>query len=162
MKNVRAGKRITPVLLLIGVIGAGTIVALAQGGGKAKSDLVVKATTDKGAAPAVKMVAMAERKPLDYYTKVVKTDLFTAPANPEAKPKPVAKPVVVAALPTAPAIINPFADYTYSGTVTVGEQTMALVENTKTRDGQYLEEGDSFVGGTVSNIGPRTLTVNVA
>src|SRR5258707_360757 len=96
MKNVRAGKRITPVLLLIGVIGAGTIVALAQGGGKAKSDLVVKASTDKGAAPAVKMVAVAERKPLNYYTKEVKTDLFTAPANLEAKPKPAAKPVVVA------------------------------------------------------------------
>ena len=60
MKNVRAGKRITPTLMLVGVIGAGTIVAVAQGGGKAKSDLTVKANTDKGSSAAVKMVAVAD------------------------------------------------------------------------------------------------------
>ena len=102
MKKVRVGKRITPIILLVGVIGAGAIVALAQGGGKAKSDLTVKANTDKGSSAAVKMVAVAERKPLNFYTKEVKPDLFTAPANLAAKPKPAAKPVVAAALPTAP------------------------------------------------------------
>ena len=56
--------------------------------------------------------------------------------------------------------INPFADWSYTGTVKVGDQMMALLENTKTKDGQYLKVGESFQGATVSEITEQSITLN--
>ena len=44
----------------------------------------------------------------------------------------------------------------------MGAQVMALVENKKTREGQYLSAGDNFMGGTVKQIDERSVSIDVA
>ncbi len=105
------------------------------------------------------------RRSLDFYTKGVRGSLFSAPQPPPA-PKPRA--VVVKPLPPPPRIvvpevkpveINPFADWSYTGTVTVGETKMALIENAKTKEGRYLKQGEEFQGAQVSQVTDQMVTM---
>ncbi len=127
---------------------------------------IVLAQNDGKAAPSVApSTDPATRRPLDYYTQGVRGNLFSAPQPPPApRPKPVAAPVVKIEKPRpAPIIqvapINPFADWAYTGTIHIGEQMMALLENTKTKEGQYLKIGDSFLGAQVSSITDQGVTL---
>ena len=98
------------------------------------------------------------RRSLDFYAKGVRSSLFSAPQPPPpAKPKPIPvqpapKPKPIYIPPVVPVEINPFADWSYTGTVTMGETKMALVENTKTKEGQYLKQGENFLGAQVSQV----------
>lgn len=163
MRKGKAGKRITPMVMILGVIGAGAIVAFAQGGKKADVGSKAQVNTDRNAAPAVTMVAAADRKPLSYYTGQVRSDLFTAavpPAPAPPKPKTEAPKLTVPAV--KPEIVNPLADYVYSGTVSVDNQQFALIENAKTRTGEYYKLGDSWMGGKIASIDERSVTLDVA
>ena len=98
------------------------------------------------------------RHSLEFYTKGVRETMFSAPQPPPPeKPKPV--PVVPAPPPPkivvpiiVPVEINPFADWVYTGTVTIGAVKMALIENTKTREGHYLKQGETFQGAQVAQV----------
>jgi len=103
--------------------------------------------------------APSARKPLEHYLTGVRSDLFSPPA-PEVKAPKAAAPLPGPA--ASPAPVNPFADYTYAGTVNIGGRTLALVEHRTTRQGQYLAEGDSFLGGQVTQVGERSITIQVA
>jgi hypothetical protein len=148
--------------LLAGVGGCALLAAaiLAQTqpkpGTTQKNGRAVNGARTNGSATAVKP---AERRPLAYYTSGVRTDMFTAPgaAEPVVKPEPP-KPVVVA----QPEIIDPFADYSYTGTILMGDQTLALIENSKTKEGLYVKSGDQFMGGTVSDVSDKSVTIAVA
>ncbi len=102
------------------------------------------------------------RRPLSYYTKEVRQNLFSAPQpppppKPKPKPKPAPKPPPRVIVPVAP--INPFADWSYTGTVKMGDKTMALLENVKTKEGKYVAVGDSFMGATVGSVTDQTVTL---
>lgn len=98
------------------------------------------------------------RHSLEFYTKGVRETMFSAPQPPPPE-KP--KPIPVVPLPPPPKIvvpvivpveINPFTDWVYTGTVTIGETKMALIENSKTREGHYLKLGEIFQGAQVSQV----------
>lgn len=151
--------RVVPLL----VVGAGTIGAIVLAQNNRKPDLgpAAQVNTDRKSAPDVEIVpAKAERRPLVYYTGGVRSDLFTAPVQAPVEPPKVELPKTDAIV-AAPVIVNPFADYAYTGTVQVNGLPMALVENTKTKDGQYLKAGDSFLGGVVAEITDRTVSIKV-
>jgi len=160
--------RKSPVTLIgtaVGAIALGAIV-MAQTG---KSPTTGPASTKNNKVAAddkVIQVAAAERHPLSYYTGGVRNDLFNSGAIEAAKPKAEAKGTKKTTLPTEPAepaaVVNPFSDYSYTGTVTMNGSIVALVENTKTKEGQFLKQGDPFLGGKVSDLNDRTLTVDVA
>lgn len=98
------------------------------------------------------------RKPLSAY---VVRDLFAerapAPARP-VPPTPAVPPVPIAPAPTPP---DPLADYVYSGTVSMGGRRLALIENSKTREGSFVAVGDSFAGTTVARVTTDSVTVRV-
>jgi uncharacterized membrane protein YgcG len=157
----------SPVTLIgtaVGAIALGAIV-MAQTGKSPTTGLNTK-NNKVAAEDKVIQVAAAERHPLSYYTGGVRNDLFNSGAIEAPKPKvetKASKKPVLPLEPTEPAaIVNPFADYSYTGTVTMNGSIVALVENTKTKEGQFLKEGDAFLGGKVSQLNDRTLTVDVA
>ena len=144
------------------VIFAAAIMAQTKPRTNAQAATGRKASTVKEAP--VTEVKPADRKPLSYYTSGVRGDLFTMPAAKEttvvARPEP---PKVEPSLPPpAPEVIDPFADYAYTGTVVMGDEFVALVENTKTKEGTYLRRGDPFMGGTVSEITDKGVAITVA
>jgi uncharacterized membrane protein YgcG len=156
-----------------GALAVGAIV-LAQPG--KDNSARVTAASRNAAAPAVRPISLdaPERKPLSYYTGTVRNNLFSGgPAAPEPpkpkvaaakpKPEPLVKPTVPTAVPvSAPEPVNPFAEYSYTGTVNMNGRMVALIENTRSKDGQYLKEGDSFMGGTVASVSERSVTIDVA
>jgi hypothetical protein len=105
--------------------------------------------------------SIGDRPALNYYVHEVRGTMFSAP-QPPAPPAPAAtksaKPATPAPTPIVPPV-NPFASYAYTGTVRMGDQMMALVENTQTRDGQYLKVGDQFQGAQVSEITDQMVTL---
>lgn len=160
MRRRKTNPGIVPLALVVTVVVVGAIVALAQNNSKkAPIGAGVQAAETTRVSTAASDPSEATRKPLSYYTGGVRPDLFTAPLPPAPKPKVETKP---APPPAPPVIVNPFADYAYSGTVGMGDRLMALVENIKTKEGQYLQEGDPFMGGKVARITDRLLTIDVA
>lgn len=165
---------LTPLVLGgVVVIGLLCLLALPNRAEQLKADGVKKGArpvkTEKQKPKAADSVASTaeegSRRSLDFYTKGVRDSLFSAPQpppQPRAKPvpkitPPISKPIFI---PTVvPVEINPFADWSYTGTVTTGETKMALVENTKSKEGQYLKQGDSFLGAHVSQVTDQMVTL---
>jgi hypothetical protein len=161
--NKKAQAPITVLGTALGAVAIGAIV-MAQTTSKPPASVTVKKSGAKLAADEIPAEAVvAERKPLSYYTGGVRTDLFSAPTTAEPAVKTTTAVVKTPVLPEGPAVVtpppSPIADYSYTGTVTMGTQMMALVENSKTKEGQYVKEGDSFMGGKVSQVGTRTVTI---
>jgi len=106
-------------------------------------------------------VKPAQRRPLSYYLSGVRNDMFGAIQAPQpavAQPQPrLPEPP-----PAAPEVIDPFADYAYTGTIMMGDQALALIENAKTKEGMYVKVGDQFLGGTVTEVTEKGITVSVA
>lgn len=97
------------------------------------------------------------RRSIDFYTQAVRGNMFTAPTPPAS---PIPK-VVVTVTPTpkpvpipvpAPAEINPFAEWSYTGTIKSDDQITGLIENTRTKEGQFVKAGDMFMGSQVATI----------
>lgn len=104
----------------------------------------------------------AERKPLSYYTSGVRADLFGSPAAQEQPVVKVEQPQPALPQMPEPEVVDPFVDYAYTGTIMMGGQALALVENSKTKEGTYLRQGDQFMGGTVTEVTDRGVTITVA
>lgn len=100
--------------------------------------------TERG--PAADKSTPTARPSLDYYTKGVRGSLFSAPSPPKPKEASVPKQAKVTLPKVPPVFVNPFADWTYAGSVTSGDQKMALLENRITKEGLYVREGQSFMG----------------
>lgn len=144
---------------LVAAAGVAAAVALADRG-RPPSPAQAESRAPGGRAAEAPLPASA-RRPLPFYTASIRADLFASGepvAAAAAAPLPAPPPAVPAPPPPAPEP-DPLADYAYTGTVEADGQVMALVENKKTRDGQYLKAGDSFQGRTVSAITERTLTL---
>ena len=125
-----------------------------------------KTKTPAGTSKAATAAAADDRQSLDFYTSNVREGMFSAPQPPRAKPTP---PPVFVKPPKPPpqvqifvAPINPFADWSYTGTVHMGDITMALLENTRTKEGQYVKSGDKFMGAEVQSISDQMVTLTNA
>jgi hypothetical protein len=146
--------RIDPVLTTLAVtaVAIGAIV-LAQNRQQKAPVLSVKPTNPHaahvGSAPKQKK---PERK-LAYYTgRNLSDGLFSRPV-----PPPPGKP----APPPPEPPPSPVAEYAYTGTVTVGDQIMALIENTRTKIGSYLKPGDLFQGGVVTQVTGQQVVLKI-
>ncbi len=157
---------VVPAVVGLGAVALGAIV-LAQTD-KGRVNIVAASSKPKAVTDSmVTVIPAAERKPLSYYTGGVRSDLFNGPLQeasikPKTEPVKVAKPEKIDLTPSTPAAVNPFADFAYTGTVNAGGEMIALVENVKTKEGQYLKQGDGFMGGKITDIGERTVTIDVA
>lgn len=153
-----------PLAIVAGGAALGAIV-LAQTGNHPSPTRRAEANTSRRQEPEIQLAlaVTTRRKPLEYYTGGVRADLFTAP-QPPAPPAPKLEPAKPEpeTPPAAPAVVDPFADYAYTGTVSLDGRMMALIENTKTKEGQYLSEGAPFMGGTIQQINERGVTIAVA
>ena len=98
------------------------------------------------------------RRSLDFYAKRVRPSMFSSPQAAPPKvivvstPPPAPEPKPIPAPPPFVPEVIPFADWAYTGYVTMGEAKMALIENTKTKEGRYLKVGESFLGAEVSQL----------
>lgn len=110
------------------------------------------------------------RRPVDFYTQSVSNSLFNAPQPPaptvvvvKAPPKVAAKPEIKP-VPIKVPEINPFAEWTYTGTIVMGDQTIALLENKKTSEGNFVKVGDtisSVNGAQVQSVTSDMVTLNI-
>ncbi len=153
------------------ILGGGAIVLAAivsaqtLNAGRAKS--AVAPVLNQKPAPAITVAKVDEtRKPLEHYTGGVKGNLFSGPTP--ATPAPVVIPKVPK-LPKMPDVVappvaefNPFAESSYVGTVSVGDRTFAVVENSKTKEGTYLSVGDEYIGAKVTSIDEKSVALSVA
>ncbi len=123
------------------------------------------------AASAPKESKPLERPAVEFYTGGIRGNLFSPPLPPAPKPaapKPVPKPKPLPSLPppvkvVAPIVINPFADWKYTGTVRMNDQIMALLENNGTKEGRYVRVNEAFDGGaTISSITDGGVTLLAA
>lgn len=108
------------------------------------------------------------RRALEFYTQEVRGSLFSppeppappkanvapAPAKSVEKPRPVPLPTV--------APVNPYADWSYTGTVKMGTEIIALLENGKAKEGQYVRIGDAFLGGRIAAITDDSVQIEAA
>jgi hypothetical protein len=84
--------------------------------------------------------------------------LPSADKQPEVK-KPDAAPV--AAPPKAPEAPDPLKDWVYSGTVAIGDDVYAVLENKASKQGRYLKRGDNLEGATIEGIAQDELSVTL-
>jgi hypothetical protein len=68
----------------------------------------------------------------------------TGPPAPEKPAEPVK--------PAPPPPPDPLGDWAYSGTVILGDEVYAVMENRTSKQGVYVREGQPFAGGTVQRI----------
>jgi hypothetical protein len=143
-----------------GVSFVGLALAQQKQANKPKEDatksVVLEAKTDATKATPDEKPQANGRRSLEFYTKGANAILFNEPLPPEPKPVVIKiappPPPPPVKLPVQPVEIDPFVDWAYTGTVTLNGQKMVLLENTKTKEGQYLRVGESFLGGQVMEI----------
>ncbi len=103
------------------------------------------------------------RRPINFYTQTVRGSLFSAPLLPAPKAPVVVDntPVTRQPIPVPPLPLqfNPLSFWSYTGTVTVGDQTMALLENQQSHEGQYVKVGDNFLGTKVVSVSDQMVTL---
>jgi len=102
------------------------------------------------------------RHAVEFYTGEVRESLFAAPQPPQPKPAPAPAPKPQPTAPVAPVVVDPFAGWVYSGTVKMGDVTMALLENSSTKDGKFVKVGEDFIGAKVESIDDRSITLNLS
>ena len=162
MKKRRSQIPVVPALVGLGAIAVAAVV-LAQPGSRPKA-AAGTAHLSSSASPAVVASAATTpggRKPLSFYTGGVRGDLFTSPDE-VAKQKLAAAPPPPPPPPPIPQPVDVLGDFAYKGTVSMGGKSMALIENTKTAEGQYVGVGDFFMGGKVTEVGDRLLSLDLA
>jgi len=87
----------------------------------------------------------SDRADISFYVSNVREGMFSQPVPPAPKPVEPQKPKPQKPIPPVPPMpVNPFAGWTYTGTVHMGDMTMALLENNQTQEGIYVKAGDSF------------------
>lgn len=159
-RTVTTGRGRWGAIIALGCAIALTAALLAQPRPSARNTTGKRDASRKNSAGQTEVKA-AQRKPLSYYTAGVRADIF---GSPPAAPTPVITPSLPTTppAPVEPAVIDPFVDYAYTGTIVMGGQPMALVENSKTKEGTYLKVGDQLLGGTVTEVTERGVTLTIA
>ena len=133
-----------------------TGIVYATGGLGAKQSSVVAAHRSSPAIESTGLAVETTRKPVDYYAAGITPSLF-GPTPPAPKPAPKLPPPP----PIKVAEPDPFGDYVYNGTVSIDGRKMALLENSKTKEGQYVSIGQPFLGGQVTAIDERQVIVSL-
>jgi hypothetical protein len=82
------------------------------------------------------------------------------PVLPPVTPVEVKQPVAPPPAPTPPPP-DPMGDWTYTGTVAIGDQVYAVVESKSSKSGQYLKVGDNLQGGTIQHIAQDQITLTL-
>ena len=157
-----------PLVWSAAVVMCGALLALAlpniaQNSPGAFNTRATPPAQARSAAPAASTPAInplpemreENRRSVDFYTQTVRGNMFSAPQSPAPPPAKAVPPVVVKPQPPVvvpPVVINPFAEWSYTGTMKSGEETTALIENTRTKEGQFLKAGDSFLGEQITAI----------
>jgi hypothetical protein len=77
------------------------------------------------------------------------------------KPAEVKKPDAPPAPPAVPAPPDPLKDWVYSGTVAIGGDVYAVVENKANKQGRYVKVGDDFEGATVDQVAQSDLVITL-
>lgn len=106
---------------------------------------------------------LPKKAPVAVPPRVPVTTPVLPPADkPAAEKKPDAAPP--AAPPKAPEPPDPLKDWVYSGTVAIGGDVYAVLENKSSKQGRYLEAGDTLEGATIESVaqGELALTLNGA
>jgi hypothetical protein len=123
--------------------------------------VVGKTMETKTAPTPAKTVAVGSQAP-EYYGESVRAGLFARPLPPEApaptestQPQTLSGPTIEVPPPDI------FADYVYTGTVTIDGKQHALLENTRTNEGSYYLPGDPFMGATVMQVDDNAVTLSV-
>ncbi len=117
-----------------------------------KSVLHVVKTDSNAVKPAA--LVSTSRRSVSFYTGDVRASMFSEPVAP-APPAPAS---ITDIRPIRPAPVDPFADWNYTGTATIGDDTIAILENINTHDGILLRMGDKFLGTKVTSIDGNLLT----
>jgi hypothetical protein len=73
-----------------------------------------------------------------------------------AKPPETAPPAAPAKPPEPP---DPLKDWVYSGTVAIGGDVYAVLENKSSKQGRYLKAGDVLEGATIENVAQTELAL---
>lgn len=148
--------RVAPIALAVACVGGLAFGLVAQrDSAQSVHHAAVRATVSKSRTlqiASAARVAPGDRRPLSYYTQSVRGSLFEEPVPPAPKPVRIAAPKPVKSPIVPVEAVNPFSEWAYTGTVHIGDKSMALIENTKTEEGQYVEPGGSFMGATVTGI----------
>lgn len=147
----------TPLLVLARADKAQNLPVSTKKATAAHAAQTSDATTPNGPAVESDVDNALTRRPLTFYTEAVRGSMFSPPQPPKPVEKPAPKPPPAPVVPVMP--INPFANWTYTGTVHVGDQIMALIENSQTKEGQYVKVGDNFMGASVSAITDQMVTL---
>ncbi len=164
------------VLLGLPVLAMGTFLIIARPN-IAQTTKSTKSAVEKTAVMAQNKAKTAEtdialepaddsgRRPLDFYTGGVRGNMFSPPEAPKPAVKRVAvvkvvkPPKVELVVVPPPPPVNPFQDWSYTGAIKMGETRMALLENTKTKEGQIVKEGEAFLGSQVGTITDLSITM---
>ena len=93
----------------------------------------------------------------------VRSGLFSRPSSPESVPATVQTASATSQNRSVdlPLTIDPFAQVVYTGTVTIGDEKQALLENQRTKEGWYLHQGDPFMGAKIVRIDDNAVTLNL-
>ncbi len=165
----RNSRSVRVLLPMAGLIGIGTLMMVSQKNQAQKqpdnkrpsaSPVIESAKADVKTKQVALKTDGKGRRSLDFYTKEARASMFGEPIPPAPKPivtpppPPPPKPIV-----TPPVEVDPFADWAYTGTVSFNGQKMALLENIKSKEGQYLHIGESFLGGQVSEINDNQVSM---
>lgn len=146
-------------VILLAAAGTGIVRAFGVRGLDALQD------TDRRAASITTQVKHAPgapaRRNLEFYSSGIPSTLFGAPTEPKPTPPLAPKKAQMTNVTPVQPVADPFTDYAYSGTVSSGGQTMALIENRKTREGWFLATGQPFLGGTVTLVDERQVVISL-
>ena len=144
----------------------------AAGGATRTATSGANRTLTAQARPATPIVEPAldapeeSRRPVAFYTQTVRSGLFSAPQPPAPAPvkivAPPPAPKPTPPIPVPPVVVDPFAQWAYTGTITQGDQTIALLENTQTKEGQFLKVGDNLMGAQVKSVTDQMVTLESA
>ena len=107
----------------------------------------------------------APRQSLTYYHQVIAGGLFHAPQPPLPRrqpPDPPARKKTPPLPPTPATPNNPYADWVYAGAVKRGSRILALLENTRSKEGQYVVAGDPFQDAQVESVTEQRVTLKAA
>ena len=146
------------ILFAVLIVGAAcTGIVYAAGSLGVKETRRIASVNPKAAPQNASVEWTPGRKQLDYYSGGIASQLFGVPSEPKpppAKPLPLPPPP----MPEAP---DPFSDFVYSGTVSLNGQTLALLENRKTKAGHFLGVGQPFLGGKVASLNDRQVVIDL-
>ncbi len=126
-----------------------------QSGKSAPSDKKVPAGVSKTASvSAVTSTDASGRRSLAFYTGDVRATMFSEPVSAAPGSADAGK---TKAVPPAP--VDPFADWSFTGSAKIDDETVIIVENINTHDGIFLPKGDDFEGYKVDSVDGKFLTL---